>query len=459
MFADVIADPAAEGLSIPWWAWLAIAVAVVGATWWVISRLRGSSLAGGFHTARDVVAGHTRRLLMKRAAASPAPPTVRAPEETAAPSAPKGEASPPPKAVRTASTQEASRPPTAPEEEAPGDDSPPWLMKALVAIAAVPTLLALPLAAWSVAQVLPVPDVVALPLGVLFDAAMVASVLIALIAPRFVRPATVVGWITAALAAAAIVAHAGLSVGALFAAAPLVSKLLWGLVVQVRIEQAEIRKREATRLALEARGEAERLRQEAERDEKLSPELSFEQREEIARLEREALYEEKLAAAKLKLELAKSDADHKKALAEIKRLGEQQRAEDKEEADVYEQRIRLERKLRTIHGQAPRLAVAAGVDDAELVPEAVPAGVTNRAGFGGGFGFTRPLDVKALTPEGASVSFEDLPEEHQKLVRYVHTDKKPTVRGAAREFERDARTIRHWKKKLADLGYALPIGQ
>ncbi|WP_433701735.1 hypothetical protein [Nocardiopsis sp. CA-288880] len=459
MFADVIADPAAEGLSIPWWAWLAIAVAVVGATWWVISRLRGSSLAGGFHTARDVVAGHTRRLLMKRTTASPAPPPGHTPEASAAPPAPTGEAPPPPIAEQPAAKEEASRPPAAPAEEAAVDDAPPWLMKALVAIASVPTLLALPLAAWSVAQVLPVPDVVALPIGVLFDVAMVASVLIALLAPRFARPAIQVGWITAFLAAAAIVAHAGLSVAALFAAAPLVSKLLWGMVVQIRTEQAQARQREAARAAEEARVEAERLQEKAVREAELSTELTHEEQRKVADKKRLAKFKKEMAAAELELELAESEAEHKKALAKIKRLGEQQRAEDQEEADVYEQRIRLERHLRTIHGQAPRFALEPGVAEAEVVAEAAPAGITNRAGFGGGFGFTRPLDVKALTPEGASVSFEELPETHQQLVKYVKAEKTATIRGASRKLDRDPRTIRRWKDRLSELGYELPIGE
>ncbi len=387
----------------------------------------------------------TRRLLVKRGGASPTPPTGETPEK---PPASPVEAPPPPKATQPA-----------PAVEAAVDDAPPWLMKALVAIASVPTLLALPLAAWSVAQVLPVPLPVALPIGVLFDVAMVASVLIALLAPRFARPATLVGWITAFLAAAAIVAHAGLSVAALFAAAPLVSKLLWGMVVQIRTEQAQARRREAARAAEEARVEAERLQEEAAREAELSTELTHEEQRQVADKKRLAKFKQEMAAAELELELAESEAEHKKALAKIKRLGEQQRAEDQEEADVYEQRIRLERKLRTIHGQAPRFVLESGVAEAEVVAEAAPAGITNKAGFGGGFGFSRPLDVKALTPEGAKVSFQELPETHQALVKYVHGEKAATIRGASRKLDRDPRTIRRWKDRLSELGYELPIGE
>lgn len=446
----------------PWVAWGAAIAAMAGAAWWIIRKLRSGDQI-------TVIAGHIRRLLVKRTGASPAPPSREAPQEAGAPQeeaptadttkepAPTGEAPPP-------SAPEAPRLPDAPMEEAPA-----WVTRALIGIAAVPTLLALPWAAWSVAQLLPVPLPVALPLGILFDVAMVGAVLVALLVPSVSRQASALGWVAAGTAAVAIAVHTGFSGALIFAVTPLISKALWGLLITIRRQQASLAasRKEAQRRQREAEEEAARRKEEAEaaeaaakqaRDAELSPELSFEQQKEIARLEREALYEEKLAAAQLKLSLAKSDAEHQKALAEIKRLGEQQRAEDKEEAEVYEQRLRLERKLRTIHGQAPRFALEPGVAEAEIVPEIAPVGITNKAGFGGGFGFSRPLDVKALTPEGATVAFEELPETHQALVKYVHAEKSPTVRGAARRLDRDARTIRRWKDRLSELGYELPIG-
>jgi hypothetical protein len=434
---DTIWSAAAGAL--PWVAWGAVALAGAAASVWVAVRLHRSG-------AISVVAGHVRRLLMARISASPAPPLVEAPEAPEPPAAPKEtetpalivEAPPPPATAPTVGVDEAS----------------PRLIQILSGIATVPTMLALPLAAWSVSQSLPVPDAVALPAGVLFDVAMVSSVLIAMLAPRFVRPATTVGWITASLAAAAIAFHAGFSVAALFAASPLVSKLLWGLVVKVRIEQATARKREAARLQREAQEEARKA-------EELSADLTFEQKEEIARLEREALFEEKLAAAKLKVKLAKSAAEHQEALAEIARIGEQKRAEDEESAKVWAQQIRLSRKLQAMRGEAPSfLAVESSVSEAELVGEVTASGASAKADFGGvGFGFSRPLDVKALTPEGAKVSFEELPDDHQALVRYVRAEKTPTIRGASRKLDRDPRTIRRWKERLTQLGYELPIGE
>lgn len=445
MFADVIDPSAAERLSTPWWAWVAIAVAVVGATWWLT---RGNRLAA----ARAFVAGHVRRLLVKRAGASPAPPIVEAPEAPAPESAPEGadvpassvEAPPPPKA-------EAPRLPDAPVEEAPV-----WVTKTLIVIAAVPTLLALPWAAYSVSQLLPVPEPVALPLGVLFDVAMVGAVLVALLVPSVSRQASLLGWVASSAAAVAIAVHVGLSGTLIFAATPLISKALWGLLVIIRRQQAAVRasRVEAERLAEEARVEAAKLKDE------LSTDLTHEEQRQVAEKRRLAKFKKDMAAAELELELAESEAEHKKALAKIKRLGEQQRAEDKEEAEVYEQRLRLERHLRTIHGQAPQFAMESGAVGAEVVPEITASAGAAKAGFGGvGFGFSRPLDVKALTPEGAKVSFAELPETHQALVKYVHGEKAATIRGASRKLDRDPRTIRRWKDRLSELGYELPIGE
>lgn len=464
MFADVTP---AETTEIGWFTnpWFStgvtlILLAVISAGVWWITRDNNAAIA------RDFVAGHVRRLLMKRATASPAPPIMEAPEAPAPQPAPERadvpaspvEAPPPPKA-------EAPRLPDTPTEEAPA-----WITKTLIVIASVPTLLALPWAAYSVSQLLPVPEPVALPLGVLFDVAMVGAVLVALLVPSVSRQASLLGWVASSAAAVAIAVHVGFSGALIFAATPLISKALWGLLITIRRQQAAVRasRVEAERLAEEERVEAARRQEEADakrkaeeaaREAELSTELTHEEQRQVADKKRKAKFKQEMAAAELELELAESEAEHRKALAKIKRLGEQQRAEDKEEADVYEQRIRLERHLRTIHGQAPRFALEPGVAEAEVVAEAAPAGITNKAGFGGGFGFQRPLDVKALTPEGAKVSFAELPETHQALVKYVHGEKTATIRGASRKLDRDPRTIRRWKDRLSELGYELPIGE
>src|SRR5699024_10341017 len=120
-----------------------------------------------------------------------APMEAHAPASTEEP-APTGEAPMPP----------ASGQPSLPD--APMEEAPAWLSKVLVAIAAVPTLLALPWAAYSVAKLLPIPLTVALPLGVLFDVAMVSAVLVALLVPSVSRRASFLGWVAASGAAVAI---------------------------------------------------------------------------------------------------------------------------------------------------------------------------------------------------------------------------------------------------------------
>ena len=311
-------------------------------------------------------------------------------------------------------------------------------------------------------------------MGILFGVAVVGAVLVALLVPSVSRQASVLGWVASAAAAVAITVHVGLSGALVFAATPLISKALWGLLVTIRRQQAalvasrkeaERRKREADEEAARRKAEAdeearaEREAEEARRAAELSTDLEHERLAEIAQLERDALYEERIAAARLKKKLAKSQAEHLEALAEIERIGEQKRAEDEEAAKVWAQQIRLNHKLQAMRGDMPSFLAVESGSEGEFVAEVTASVAGPKADFGGvGFGFTRPLDVKALTPEGASVPFEDLPAHHQALVKYVHTAKEPTVRGAAREFERDARTIRHWKDKLAELGYDLPIG-
>lgn len=462
MFADVAPEEAAGPLgwfTNPWVSTgiiLFILFILGGLVWWLT---RGDNLA----VVRGFVAGRVRRLLMRRRSASPTPPRMQSPEARTPTPAPKREAATPPKGERPAST------------DAPTEEAPAWITKALVVIASVPTLLALPWAAYSVAQLLPIPLAVALPLGVLFDVAMVGAVLVALLVPSVSRQASVLGWVAAAAAAVAIAVHVGVSGALIFASTPLISKALWGLLIVIRRQQASLRasRVEAERLQGEADEEAALLKEEKDAEARatredeearlaaeLSTDLEHERLAVIAQLERDAVYEERVAAAKLKVKLARSHAEHLEALAEIERIGDQRVAENTQSARVWEQEIRLGQRLSALRGDRPSfLAVESGVSEDGLVAEVSASAAGPKAGFGGGFGFSRPLDVKDLTPVGATVAFEDLSEEHQQLVKYVHVDKKATVRGAALKFERDPRTIRRWKEDLAEYGYTLPIGK
>ena len=299
MFADI--SPAETTEPLGWFTtpWLSTSITLVivavigGVTWWLT---RGNNFA----VTREFIAGHVRRILMKRRTASPTPPPVEAP---APQPASKKEVPTPPKRERPAPS------------DAPAEEAPAWISKALVVIASVPTLLALPWAAYSVAQLLPIPLSIALPLGVLFDVAMVGAVLVALLVPSVSRQASALGWVAAATAAAAIAAHTGFSGGLIFASTPLISKALWGLLIVIRRQQASLRasRVEAERLQKEADEEAARLKAEKDAEERatreaeearlaaeLSTDLEHERLAEIAQMERDALYEERLAAAKLK---------------------------------------------------------------------------------------------------------------------------------------------------------------
>ena len=424
--------------------WALVGVLVLVAVWKLFSRYGLPNFEG--------LADRFRGALVMRSSTTPE-------EKGGVPAAPATQtadtAAAPPTATAQNPAAKGAAPATAPvQHHADEDEAPAWLSRVLVAIAAVPTLLALPWAAWAVAHLLPVPLAVAVPLGILFDVLIVGSVLVALLVPWMSRPASMLGWLSALAAAAAIATHVGWGGALIFAVTPLFSKALWGLLITIRKQETQ---RRAERAAAEAEEKAAQEAKEAEETAELSDELTFEQQRQIADKRREARFKLDMAAAERELERAESEAEHQKALAEIKRLGEQQREEDREAAAVFEQRLRLERQLATLSGKAPSfLAVSSGDQGPEVSGE-----ITAKAGFGGvtptAFGFQRPLDVKALTPEGAEVKFEDLPEHYQELVKYVHTAKEPSMREAGRKLDRDQRTIGRWVDRLEGYGYEFPF--
>jgi hypothetical protein len=424
--------------------WALVGVLVLVAVWKMFNRYGLPNFEG--------LADRFRGALVMRSSTTPE-------EKGGVPAAPATQtddtAAAPPTATAQNPAAKGAAPATAPvQHPADEDEAPAWLPKVLVSIASVPTLLALPWAAYSVAKIFPIPLTVALSLGVLFDVAMVSAVLVALLVPSVSRQASFLGWVAASGAAVAISVHVGFSGALVFAATPLISKALWGLLITIRKQETQ---RRAERAAAEAEEKAAQEAKEAEETAELSDELTFEQQRQIADKRREARFKLDMAAAERELERAESEAEHQKALAEIKRLGEQQREEDREAAAVFEQRLRLERQLATLSGKAPSfLAVSSGDQGPEVSGE-----ITAKAGFGGAtptaFGFQRPLDVKALTPEGAEVKFEDLPEHYQELVKYVHTAKEPSMREAGRKLDRDQRTIGRWVDRLEGYGYECPF--
>ena len=449
MFADQIPseEPSTIVSLLPVIGWGVVAIVALVVAW----RLYGKYGAPHFGSLSD----RMRDLLVKRTAVA-APEEAPTGEEGGTPEAP---AAAPPVAPAAAprhtmperTATQGVAPPPPPVEGEPSTGA----IKALIIAAALPSLFALPYIAWSIADLLVglgAPKLAALAAGVVADIALIGSVVVALVDPKSRKAATRWGWFFATVAAGLVAIHAGLSVAVFVAVIPLLSKGLWGLVVDA---VHRLRAARAGHTAAVRKREEEKEKEKASRAAELSPELEHERLAEIAQFERDALYEERVAAAKLKKKLAMSEAEHLDALAEIKRLGEQKRAEDEESAKVYENQLRLGRKLRALSGEAPEyLTVRVPQEDAEVVPE-----ITAKAGFGGGapqaFGFQRPLDVKALTPEGATVKFEDLPPHHQALVKYVKTEKGASLRGAGRRFDKDPRTIGRWVEKLEEKGYTL----
>src|SRR5690625_7791488 len=115
---------------------------------------------------------------------------------------------------------------------------------------------------------------------------MVSAVLVALLVPSVSRQASFLGWVAASGAAVAISVHVGFSGALVFAATPLISKALWGLLIVIRQQETQRRAdraaAEAERAAREAEEKAAQETKEAEETAKLSDELTFEQQRQIA---------------------------------------------------------------------------------------------------------------------------------------------------------------------------------
>jgi len=358
---------------------------------------------------------------------------------------------------RDAAEAAAGAPPAASEP-------PSWLPRALGAAAALPTLFALPWAAWAVAHVLPVPLYISLPLGVLFDLVMVASVVLALLVPSVARQASALGWAAAALASAAIVVHVGWSGALLFAATPLLSKALWALLVTIRRNEADTRA-EAKRKEEEAaeereRAEAERAEaaaeaarlaaeEQARQDAELSTELSHERRVELARLEEDAAYIEEKAEKELRVDEAKAKAEHQQKLADIRRRGEQRRAMEEEAAKVELARQELIQRINASRPASFALGAGDVPNDLSSLPR--PASPTGDAtdhlsllGFGSDQGVSRGRPVGDQPVMDPQV---------RELVTYIATaGEKASVRGAAAELKVAAPTIRRWREKAEKQG-------
>lgn len=386
---------------LPW----AIAGAVAtGAVWALVWAYRSGRLAP--------VAAWARGLMVKRSAP---PPRVDVPEAAVEPPAATG--------------------------------SPSWLPRALGTAAALPTLFALPWAAWAVAHVLPVPLYISLPLGVLFDLVMVASVVLALLVPSIARQASALGWAAAVLASAAIVVHVGWSGALLFAATPLLSKALWGLLVTIRRAETvaraeEERQREETeeeKAAAEA--EAERLASEekARQEAELSTDLTHEERRLIAEKRRLAAFEEELAEAEVRLADAQAQRQHRLKLAGIRR-----------EAEVAKERIELAWEINAVRStQQFALPAGAAPDDLSGLP-APRTSQGDAADHLALLGFDPDQGVSRGRPVGGQPVVD--PKMRELLAYIAEAGDAASVRGAAAELRVSAPTIRRWREKAEEQG-------
>ncbi|MDT0305041.1 hypothetical protein [Streptomonospora wellingtoniae] len=313
-------------------------------------------------------------------------------------------------------------------------------VRATILAAAIPSLASLVLTAWSLMDALPesAPWGVGLAAGVVLDIALVSAVAIAWVTPAVAKPAQVAGWLIAALAAGLVGWHSWLIDWPLMALGliPLAAKGLWGLALQARLARLaqEAEDAEETRAA-----EVERERQEAEqrraaeqeqarRAAELATDLTHDQQAEIARRRRDAAYARELSDAQRDLDDATAEAAHQAEMAKIRRAAEQQRALEREQAEVVKERQALVREIQAGRGLA--LEVGDTPDDLTSLPD-LDASLM-------GFGSARPRELEPRLRE---------------LLEYVAAAEAPSVRGAARALGVDAATIRRRRDELTEQGY------
>lgn len=241
-------------------------------------------------------------------------------------------------------------------QEAPAKVArPEWFTptRVMALAAAIPSLAALPWAAWAIAHLIPAPIIIGLLLGIVFDLALVGTVALALTTPRISTQASQVGWVAAIAAAAAIALHTGLGGAALFAITPLLSKALWQLVIASHRadEEARATTTRARRAAEEeeAKAEAERRRREREaaEEEAKADDDSFtvEQRRRLAELRNTRAFTEAEAEELRKLEETQARVDHEAKLAQIRRQAEENMARMDATANLMVRRAELEERI------------------------------------------------------------------------------------------------------------------
>lgn len=320
-------------------------------------------------------------------------------------------------------------------------------VRAPIAVAAVPSVASLVWTAWSLVDMIPAPLPVGLAAGVVLDVALVSAVAIAWVAPAVARPAKVVGWSIALLAAVLVGWHAAQITPILagLGLIPLVSKGLWHLALSARLTEAA---REAAEAQERRLAEAEEARREAE----LSTDLTHEQQAEVAKRRQDAAYARELSAAEQELESAQAQAAHEAELAKIRRKAAQQMEMDREDAEVIKQRVQLTREIQAGRG----LALGQG--------EAAPDDLSSLSASPGAppMGFSVPMEQSrgaSPAPQSASrPSPEGLEPRLQALVDYIaDAGEAASVRGAAKALDCDPASVRRRRDALAKHGVDVSV--
>lgn len=405
---------------VPWGLGLLVVAAIA---WWVLPRLIRSGLP---QKAARMVAGRLREALVKQAA--PAAPPAVSPE------------APP---VRPAEAAAPTPPP------ASGDS--PRSVKATIAIASLPSLASLVWTAWSLIDMIDAPLPVGLAAGVVLDIAMVSAIAIAWINISVAPGAKKFGWFVASIATVLVGWHAYeiMPILAILGIIPLVATGLWHFALNARIARAEKKDAlEAARLAKEAEeAEAKRAAEEeaAAREAELSAELSHERRAELARLEEDATYIEEKAERELRVAEAKAKAEHEKKVANVRRLGEEQRAMDEEAAKVEMARQELIQKVNASRPASFALPAGDVPSDLSSLP---PSPSASLMGFGAVMG--SDLGVSGGRPGGVPSGID--PDLKELLTYIASAGEDASVRGASRELGVAPATIRRRRDRAEEAG-------
>lgn len=309
----------------------------------------------------------------------------------------------------------------------------PGSARATVLIAAIPSAASLVWTAWSLIDMIPAPLPVGLAAGVVLDIALVSAVAIAWIAPQVAKPAKVVGWLIALLAAVLVGWHAYtiLPVLAGLGLVPLVAKGLWHLALGARLARAA---EEAAQAEADRKAAAEK----AERDAELSTDLTHEERRQIAEKKRLAAFEEEMSSAEVRLADAQAEREHQLKLAKIRR-----------DAEVTKRRIELAWEINA--ARPSQLALPAGEVPDDLsglpAPRTSQGDATDRLSM---MGFGSDQGVSRGRPVGDQPVID--PQVRELLAYIASAGEGASVRGAARRLEVSAPTIRRWRDRAEAAG-------